>query len=287
MASHTAAARNTAPVAETAAAAIRVAVVGFGAIGKVLVDKLKGGAVPGIALVAVASRDPAKAALALQAIDPAIRAVALADVPAVADLAIECAPAAALPDIARPMLAAGKRVMVLSVGALLSHPDLVELARERGGQIIVPTGALIGLDAVAAAAEGTIRSVRMKTVKPVKGLLGAPYLTEHRIDIAGISEPIKVFEGSAREAARGFPANLNVAVALSLAGIGPDRTMLEIWADPHLDRNTHHISVEADAASFEMTIRNVPSENPKTGRITPLSVVAALRKLASPLRVGT
>jgi aspartate dehydrogenase len=287
MSSPTAAARNTDPAAGTAAAPVRVAVVGFGAIGRVLVDKLKGGAVPGIALTAVASRDPARSAAALQAIDPDIRAVALADVPGVADLAIECAPAAALPEIARPMLAAGKKVMVLSVGALLSHPDLIELARARGGQIIVPTGALIGLDAVAAAAEGTIRSVRMKTVKPVKGLLGAPYLTEHRIDIAGISAPMKVFDGTAREAARGFPANLNVAVALSLAGIGPDRTMLEIWADPHLDRNTHHISVDADAASFEMTIRNVPSDNPKTGRITPLSVIAALRKLASPLRVGT
>ena len=280
-------ARNTDPLPVPADAAIRVAVVGFGAIGKVLVDKLKGGAVPGIALVAVASRDPAKAARTLQGIDPEIRAITLADVPAVADLAIECAPAAALPDIARPMLASGKKVMVLSVGALLSHPDLIELARARGGQIIVPTGALIGLDAVAAAAEGTIRSVRMKTVKPVKGLLGAPYLTEHAIDIAGITAPLKVFEGSAREAAQGFPANLNVAVALSLAGIGPDRTMLEIWADPQLDRNTHHISVDADAASFEMTIRNVPSDNPKTGRITPLSVIAALRKLASPLRVGT
>ena len=280
-------ARRADPVAQSSDALVRVAVVGFGAIGKVLVDKLKGGAVPGIALVAVASRDPAKAAHALRSVDPAIRAVALADVPAIADIAIECAPASALPDIARPMLAAGKKVMVLSVGALLSHPDLIELARERGGQIIVPTGALLGLDAVAAAAEGTIRSVRMKTVKPVKGLLGAPYLTEHGIDIAHIAEPTKVFEGSAREAARGFPANLNVAVALSLAGIGPDRTMLEIWADPHLDRNTHHISVDADAASFEMTIRNVPSDNPKTGRITPLSVIAALRKLASPLRVGT
>jgi aspartate dehydrogenase len=282
----TATARQAEPAA-AAQAPLRVAVVGYGAIGKVLVDKLKGGAVPGIALTAVATRDPARVEIALRGVDPDIRAVALAEVPALADLAIECAPAAALPDIARPMLAAGRKVMVLSVGALLAHPDLIELARARGGQIIVPTGALIGLDAVAAAAEGVIRSVRMKTVKPVKGLIGAPYLTEHAIDIAGITAPMKVFEGTARQAARGFPANLNVAVALSLAGIGPDRTMLEIWADPLIDRNTHHISVDADAASFEMTIRNVPSDNPRTGRITPLSVIAALRKLASPLRVGT
>ena len=100
-------------------------------------------------------------------------------------------------------------------------------------------------------------------------------------------EAKKVFEGTAREAAKGFPANLNVAVALSLAGIGPDKTRLEIWADPHLTRNTHRIVVNSDAASFEMTIENIPSENPKTGRITALSVIAALRKLTAPLRVGT
>jgi aspartate dehydrogenase len=266
---------------------LRTAIVGLGAIGKTLVEKLRGGGVPGIALVAVAARDGETAKRYLADVDDSIRVVSIADLPEVADLAIECAPAAILDQIARPMLDAGKRVMVLSVGALLGHDDLIEVARQRGGQIMVPTGALLGLDAVAAAAEGTIRSVRMRTMKPVKGLLGAPYLVERGIDIAHIAQPIKVFEGTAREAAKGFPANLNVAVALSLAGIGPDRTVLEIWADSNLDRNIHQIWVEADSASFEMTIRNVPSQNPKTGKITPLSVIAALRKLGAPLRVGS
>ena len=266
---------------------LRTAIVGLGAIGKTLVEKLRGGAVPGIELVAVAARDGEKAKRYLADVDGDIRIVSIADVPKVADLAIECAPAAILDQIARSMLDAGKKVMVLSVGALLGHYDLIEVARQRGGQIMVPTGALLGLDAVAAAAEGVIHAVRMKTMKPVKGLLGAPYLVEHGIDIAPIIQPMKVFEGTAREAAKGFPANLNVAVALSLAGIGPDRTVLEIWADPHLDRNIHQIWVEADSASFEMTIRNVPSQNPKTGKITPLSVIAALRKLGAPLRVGS
>jgi aspartate dehydrogenase len=266
---------------------LRTAIVGLGAIGKTLVEKLGGGAVPGIELVAVAARDCEKAERYLADFGRRIAVVSIADLPKVADLAIECAPAAILDQIARPMLDAGRKVMVLSVGALLGHPDLIDLAKQRGGQIMVPTGALLGLDAVAAAAEGTIRSVRMRTVKPVKGLLGAPYLIERGIDIAHIAEPTKVFEGTAREAAKGFPANLNVAVALSLAGIGPERTVLEIWVDPDLDRNTHQIWVEADSASFEMTIRNVPSENPKTGKITPLSVIAALRKLGAPLRVGS
>lgn len=127
----------------------------------------------------------------------------------------------------------------------------------------------------------------MITRKPIEGLLGAPYLIENGIDIAGITEPRRVFQGSARQAAKGFPANLNVAVALSLAGIGADETVVEIWADPTVTRNSHKIIVESDAASFEMSIENIPSENPKTGRITALSVIAAIRKLTAPLRVGT
>ena len=116
--------------------------------------------------------------------------------------------------------------------------------------------------------------------------MGAPYLIEHGISIEGLNEPKRVFSGTAREGAKGFPANLNVAAALSLAGIGPDRTSLEIWADPALERNTHRIEVDADSASFSMSIENIPSENPKTGKITALSVIACLRKLGAPLRVG-
>jgi aspartate dehydrogenase len=213
--------------------------------------------------------------------------VPLAALAEVADVVVECTPASVFAEVVRPVLEAGKELIVLSVGALLSQPDLVDLAGERGARIIVPSGALLGLDGVAAAAEGTISSVRMITRKPVRGLLGAPYLEEHGITLDDITVPTRIFSGTAREAAKGFPANLNVAVALSLAGVGPDRTFLDIWADPTLSRNTHRIEVESDSARLTMTIENIPSENPKTGRITALSVIAALRKMNSALRVGT
>jgi len=200
---------------------------------------------------------------------------------------IECAPSKFVRSIVAPFVSRGKTAIVLSVGALLENEDLIELARQNGGQIVVPTGALIGLDAVTAAAEGKIQSVRMVTRKPLNGLAGAPYLVENNIDIAGIVEPLKIFEGTARDAAKGFPANLNVAVALSLAGLGPDRTILQIWADPTVTRNVHRVEVESDSARFSMSIENIPSENPKTGRITALSVIAYLRKQGSALRVGT
>jgi aspartate dehydrogenase len=264
----------------------RVAIAGLGAIGRVLARKLADG-MPGLVLACAAARDRAKAQAWLDAERIACPLVEPEAFPAHADLAVECAPAAVLERICRPMLEAGKTVMVLSAGALLPRPDLVELAKSHGGQIIVPTGALLGLDAVTAAAEGRIHSVRMVTRKPPGGLAGAPYLVANRISVVGLNEPKRVFAGTARDGAAGFPANVNVAAALSLAGIGPDRTMMEIWADPTVERNCHSIEVESDSARLTLAIENVPSENPKTGRITALSVLAALRKLNSPLRVGS
>ena len=262
---------------------LRIALAGFGAIGRTVADRLTKG-IAGLRLTAIGVRDPATPRTDLP---PGVVATSLAGLAEHADIVVECAPAALLPTIAEPALRAGRTLVVLSCGALLDQMHLVDLARAHGGRIMVPTGALLGLDAVAAAAEGEIHTIRMITRKPPRGLIGAPYLVEHGIELEGLTAPLRVFEGTAREAARGFPANLNVAVALSLAGIGPDRTRLEIWADPGVTRNTHTIELDADSARLSMQIENVPSENPKTGRITALSVIALLRKLRSPLAVGT
>jgi aspartate dehydrogenase len=267
--------------------AMRVGIAGLGAIGRAVARAIHQGAIPRMELCGAAVRDGAKATEFLKGIGSSAPILSIAELAARADIVVECAPAAVMAEIAAPVLTAGKKVMVLSAGMLLRHPELIALAKEHGGQIVVPTGALIGFDAVSAAAEGHIQSVTMITRKPVKGLMGAPYLVSNKIDIEGLTQAKRVFQGSAREAARGFPENVNVAAALSLAGIGPDRTTIEIWADPAIARNMHRVVVEADSARFEMSIENVPSENPKTGRITALSVLAALRKMTAPLRVGT
>ena len=267
---------------------MKIALAGLGAIGGAVARRVLAYGIPGIQLVAVSARDHDKARATLKAMNGgAVPIVGLADLGGTADLVIECAPAALMDSIAQPVLRAGKKLLVLSAGALLPRPELLELAKKHGGQIIVPTGALLGLDAVCAAAEGQIHSVQMTTRKPPNGLSGAPYLVENRIQVDDVREPLRVFSGSARDAAKGFPANVNVAVALSLAGIGPDRTRIDIWADPTVTRNTHRIQVDSDSARIDMTIENIPSENPKTGRITALSVIAALRKIHAPLRVGT
>ena len=267
--------------------ALGVALGGFGAIGGAVARRLDQG-LPGLRLAAVSARDVARAEAKMAGFARPVPVVALEALAGLAEIVIECAPAAVFRRIAEPAIRAGRIFFAVSVGQLLVHDDLIELARASGARIIVPTGALLGLDAVRAAALGEIRSVRMITRKPPRGLDGAPYLSEHEIALDRLDAPLKLFEGSARDGARGFPANVNVAAALSLAGIGPDRTRLEIWADPRLERNVHRILVEADSARFEMQIENIPTEdNPRTGRITALSVIAALKSLTETLRVGS
>jgi aspartate dehydrogenase len=266
---------------------ISVAIGGFGAIGAKLAKRLDDG-IDGLRLVAVSARNAERVRTATAGYKTPPAVLPLAELAAVADVIVECAPAAVFREIAEPAIRAARIFMPSSVGQLLVHEDLVALAKRTGARILVPTGALLGLDAVRGAAEGTIRSVRMVTRKPPAGLEGAPHLVNNKISLEGLKAPLKVFDGTARDGAKGFPANVNVAAALSLAGIGPDRTRLEVWADPASTRNTHSIEVEADEVRFSMTIENVPSEeNPRTGKLTPLSVIAALRALTSTLKVGT
>jgi len=273
--------------AGSAKAELTVAIGGFGAIGREIAAKLDLGE-PGLRLSAVSARDQPKAETNMAGFKVAVPVLPLEKLADHADIVVECAPAAVFREIAEATLSKGRIFVPLSVGALLVHDDLIPLAERTGGRIIAPTGALLGLDAVRAAAEGDIQSVTMVTRKPPGGLQGAPYLEERGIDVSNLDAPLKIFDGSARDGAKGFPANVNVAAALSLAGIGPDRTRLEIWADPSVTRNTHRIKVEADCARFEMVIENVPSEiNARTGKITALSALTALKALTSPLKIGS
>ena len=151
----------------------------------------------------------------------------------------------------------------------------------------MPTGALLGLDAVAAAAEGTIHSVRMTTRKPPNGLVGAPYLVSNGISVEGLNAAKLVFSGTAREAAAGLPGERQ-----RRGGAVARRHRPRPHHDRHLGRSGGHAQLPHHRGrfrfgAFTLSIENIPSENPKTGRITALSVIAALRKMHAPLRVGT
>lgn len=258
---------------------LTVGIGGLGAIGLAVARRLDRGLF-GLTLKAVAASTPDRAAARVADFDRPPTAVPLEALAELCDIVVECAPASVFDAVAESAVRHGRIFIPISCGQLLPRMGLVAEAARSGARIIVPTGALIGLDAVRAAAEGVIHSVRLVTRKPPGGLAGAPYLDQHGLDVSSVVAPTLVFQGSAREAALGFPANVNVAAALSLAGLGPDETQVEIWADPSVDRNTHTITVDSDSASFEMTIRNIPTlENPRTGRITAHSVVATLANL--------
>jgi aspartate dehydrogenase len=267
---------------------IKLGIAGLGTIGLTVARLVDQGSVEGMELSVVSARDQNKAREKLAGFSHQPDFLPLNALGDAGDVIIECIPAVHFMEVAEPALTKGRIFMPLSVGVLLDHMELVDLASENGGRIIVPTGALIGLDAVRAAASGGIGSVKLVTRKPPWGLTDAPYIIENNISLEDLPEPKLLFSGTAREAAKGFPANLNVGAALALAGAGPDETQVEIWADPAATRNSQSVTVTSQCADFSMTIENVPSEdNPRTGKITAHSVIAALQRLTSPLVVGS
>jgi len=266
----------------------RVAIAGLGVIGTRVARYIDEGAVEGIKLSAVASRDPQKAAQSVKDLRQAPPVCTVQELPNLADIIVDCTPASIFREVAETVISNGKILMPLSVAALLENMDFVDKARATGAQIIVPTGAILGLDAVRAMAVGEINRVVLETRKPPNGLAGAPHLVNNNISIENLSEAKLVFKGNAREAAKGFPANVNVAAALSLAGIGPDRTEVEVWADPTVDRNMQSITISSDSGDATMRMRNIPSvENPRTGRIVAQSVIATLKRHTDPLVAGS
>ncbi len=271
--------------------ALKVGIGGLGTVGLPVarwLDEGQDGGAEGLVLAAVSAENRDRAQRRMFGFRTPAPVVGLAEIADLCDVIIECAPPENFLDVAEPALGAGRIFMPLSVTSLLNHMELIDLARETGGRIVVPTGAILGLDAVRAAALGTVHSVTMITRKPPMGLKKAPFVIDQNIDLENLKEAVLLYEGPVREAASRFPANVNVAVALSLAGIGPDKTQYQVWADPNVNRNTHVIKVDADTASFEMTTGVVPTEeNPATGRIVCLSVMETLRGLVTPFKVGT
>ena len=264
-----------------------VAVAGLGAIGMRVARALDAG-IDGLSLSAVSTRDIQSGKDRVSQFYKPPKVIPLDSLAKYADIIVECTPAAVFDDIAGPAVDAGRIFIPCSCGQLIERQELIDHAKLTGARIIVPTGALVGFDAVRAAAEGRISDIRIITRKPPKGIMGAPYIAQNKIDLTNVKKPLRVFEGSVREAAAGFPANLNVAAALSMAGSGPDKTRVELWADPTKKRNEHLIVVDSDATRFEIKIQGVPSpENPATGLLTPLSVIATLKGLVSSFHVGS
>ncbi|MEE8302670.1 MAG: aspartate dehydrogenase [Candidatus Tectomicrobia bacterium] len=269
------------------ASELRVGIVGLGTIGRAIAQALDTGDMAA-RLTTVHSRTQETAQQFASTLHHVPEVVDLRTLISHSDLVIEAAGQAAVGQIAPPTLRAGKNLMVISVGALLDHPEWADLAAQNGCKLYIPSGAIVGLDGVKGACVGRIKSVTITSRKPPKGLAGAPYVEEQGIDVFGPSEETVIFEGSAREACKGFPANVNVSAALSLAGIGPDQTRIRIIVVPNGTRNIHDIEVVGEFGRMTTHIENVPSDsNPRTGKLSYLSAIAMLREMTGAVRYGT
>lgn len=267
---------------------LKIGVVGCGTIGGEICRAADQGLVQ-VRLAGVSDIDPARAESLVRSLKQPVPVLPLADLIEASELVVEAASKAAAPSVIRQALEQSRDVMVMSVGGLLDcAEEMVRLAEKQGRKLYVPSGAIAGLDAIKGAMVGRVSKVTLTTRKPPRGLEGAPHVVEKKIDLRGVKEPTVIFSGPAREAVPAFPANVNVAAALSLAGIGADKTEVRIVADPTSDKNVHEIEAKGEFGRLFVRMENVPSPtNPKTSYMAALSAIALLRRITASLVVGT
>lgn len=269
---------------------MKVGVVGCGAIGSEICRAIDRG-IEGVELVALHDRNRELALSLSNSLACMPRVVTIDEMIPAVDFVVESASQSAVRDIVPQVLAKGRSVLVMSGGAMTDEKlreKLVSIARGNGCKLYMPSGAIAGLDGLKAASVSRIDSVTLTTSKPPAALAGAPYLEERGIDVGYIRGPGLLYEGDAASAVRAFPANVNVAAALSLAGVGTENTKVRIVADPSLKRNVHEILVTGEFGRLYVKVENVPSPtNPKTSYLAALSAIATLKRIAQPLQIGT
>lgn len=203
------------------------------------------------------------------------------------DLVVEAASVTSASFLLKEVIAHKKDIVILSVGALINKASFFREAAEKGINIYVSSGAIAGVDCVGALGVGNIKKLSLTTSKPPKGLIGADYLKKKKIDLTSLKKEKIIFKGSVREAIQYFPKNINVAVTLLLASASKDVEVC-IKADPKIKRNIHQIEIDAEEAKVSIKVSNRPSKsNPKTSALAILSTQQLLRKIFSPLKIGS
>jgi aspartate dehydrogenase len=259
---------------------MKVGLVGCGNIGADLCIALMRGEIPA-EIVALTDAVEERAGLLQRTFHLTAAIGPLEQTAAEADFIVECAVAGAVKEVVEAAIRHRKPCLIMSVGGLMALPELIEEAKANNVQVRIPSGALCGLDGIRAAMEAGLHSVTLTTRKPPKGLAGAPYLVENGIDLESLSEAKVIFEGNALEAVKAFPANVNVAAALSLMGIGPRETRVRVIADPNAQENSHEVQAEGAFGRLTATTTNLPSpRNPKSSYLASLSAIAELRAAA-------
>lgn len=261
---------------------MRVGLIGYGAVGREVARRIMVDEVPGVELARILVRHPPSESGFVETVsDPTL--FFRDDL----DLVIEAAGHDALKQNALEIVERGISLVVVSVGALVDSgfaEKLRSVAGQRGAKIYFPSCAIAGLDRVAAAREGELRSVRLITRKPVRAWFGT--FAEDYYDLANLTDKVLLYSGHAREAAARFPESVNVSAALGLAGLGMDKTRVEVWIDPSISSNVHEVNVEGDFGHMHLEVSNHPSSNPKTGVIVAMSIIKLLRNLTGPFVIG-
>lgn len=260
---------------------MRIGLVGCGNIGADLCIALQKGDIPA-EIAALTDLDEQRAKLLHRSFQLDARICSLDDNVASVDFVVESAVADAVKDVADAAYKYGRDCLILSVAGLVETPHVFDRAVKSNTRIHVPAGAISGLDGIRAAMEAGLHSVTITTRKPPKVLAGEAYLQKRNLDLEALDEPLVVFEGSVRDAVKALPLNTNVAASLSIAGIGPDETMVRVIADPTVTNNIHEIVAEGAFGRLKTVTENLPSpRNAKSSYLASLSAVAELRAIAN------
>lgn len=280
--------------AEASRKPVGVAIIGCGAIGGYLAKALDRGVLRGFKLRLLYDKVLEKAyklssSLVLKPkVASSFREIIEAED---VDLVIEAASQEAVKSYSLQILESGKSLMIMSVGALTDvklYNRLKEVAESRGIDLLIPSGAIAGLDAVKAASIAGVSSVTLTSRKPPKVFQDNPYVKARGIDLSRLKEPLLLYEGAASEACRLFPSSINVAATLSLASLASERMIVRVIADPSVSGNVHEVVVEGEFGRLRCVTVNKPTpENPKTSFLAALSALATLRKIVEKIHVGT
>ncbi len=267
---------------------IRVGILGCGTIGSYLARMIVRKFSSAYQLTCLVDLHQEKALALAKSLRPGIRVVNQNQMVRQCDLVIEAASHKVVGPLVRKVLQKGKSILVMSVGGLLSARTFVNISGRHRGKLFVPSGALSGIDGLLAAKMSRMTSVSLITKKPPQAFAGAPFLKNRRIALEKIRKETLLFQGTARQAVRAFPQNINVAALVSLAGMGPEKTRVKIYASPSLKRNIHRLEIKGDFGRIVTVTENVPSPvNPRTSFLAALSPAALLQKIFSTLKIGT
>jgi aspartate dehydrogenase len=272
-----------------------VGLLGCGTIGSHLAMAIESGTIVNASLVGLfdISDSNAKALKSKLTSSPEIYSDFKSFIDSPADIIIEAASQEAVRKFGKPIIEASKDLMIMSVGALADKTFLTELLnlaaiRKGGSMIYVPTGAIAGIDAIRSV-KHFLDSITLITTKSPKALAGAPFFATREVNLDTITEVTEIYEGPAAEAVKLFPANVNVAAVLSLAGLGSDKTKVRLRVDPRATTNQHEIVATGSFGDIKITVNNVTTPgNPKTSFLAVLSAIECLRSICDDfLRIGS